>query len=121
VQDLEREVLELPLDRVDPEPVRERRVDLERLARLRELLLLRHRAERPHVVEAVGELDQDDPHVGGHRDHHLPVILRLALVAAREGDPGQLRDPVDEVGDLLAEAVGDLGQAGGGVLDGVVE
>ena len=40
VQRLEREVLELPLDRVDAEPVRERRVDLERLLRLLHLLLL---------------------------------------------------------------------------------
>ena len=40
VERLEGEVLELPLDRVDAEAVRERRVDLERLARLLELLLL---------------------------------------------------------------------------------
>ncbi len=32
MQALERQVLQLPLDRVDPEPVRQRRVDLERLA-----------------------------------------------------------------------------------------
>ena len=43
VQALEGEVLELPLDRVDPEPVGERRVDLERLAGLLDLLLLRQR------------------------------------------------------------------------------
>ena len=121
MQDLEREILELPLDRVDSQPMRQGRVDLERLAGLRELLLLRHGAERPHVVQAVGELDQDDPHVRGHRDHHLPVVLGLALVAALERDPGQLRDAVDEVGDLLAEAVGDLGEAGARVLDRVVE
>ena len=36
----EREVLELPLDAVDAEPVGERRVDLERLLGLLDLLLL---------------------------------------------------------------------------------
>ena len=44
VQRLEGEVLELPLDRVDTEPVGDRRVDVERLARLLDLLLLGHRA-----------------------------------------------------------------------------
>jgi hypothetical protein len=39
VQGREGEVLQLPLDRVDTEPVRERRVDVERLARLLDLLL----------------------------------------------------------------------------------
>ncbi len=121
VEALEGEVLELPLDRVDPEPVGERRVDLERLARLLELLLLRHRRERPHVVEAVGELDQDDPDVRGHRDHHLAVVLGLVLVAALEGDPGQLRDAVDEAGDRVAEELAHLVEARGGVLDRVVE
>ena len=121
VQGREGEVLELPFDRVDPEPVGERRVDLQRLARLRHLLLLRQGAERAHVVEAVGQLDQDHPDVGGHRHHHLAVVLGLALVAALEGDPGQLGDAVDELGDLLAELGADLVEAGAGVLDRVVE
>ena len=99
----------------------ERRVDLERLARLLDLLLLRQRLERAHVVEAVGELDQDDPDVRGHRDHHLAVVLGLVLVAALEGDPGQLGDAVDELGDRLAELLADLVEARAGVLDRVVE
>ena len=121
VQRREREVLELPLDRVDAQPVRDRRVDLERLARLLDLLLLGHRVDRAHVVQAVGELDQDDPHVGGHRDHHLAVVLRLRLVARLEGDAGQLGDAVDDLGDLLAEALAHLLDRGRGVLDGVVQ
>ena len=103
VQRLEGEVLELPLDRVDAEPVGDRRVDVERLARLLDLLLLRHRGDRAHVVQAVGELDQDDPDVRGHRDHHLAVVLGLRLVARLEGQPGELGDAVDQAGDLLAE------------------
>ena len=103
VEDLEREILELPLERVDPEPVRERRVDLERLLRLLHLLLLAEVLDRAHVVEPVGELDQDDPDVLGHRHDHLPVVLGLRLLAARELDPRQLRDALDELGDLGAE------------------
>ena len=105
VQRLEGEVLELPLERVDAEPVRERRVDLERLARLLHLLLLAEVLDRAQVVEAVGELDQDHAHVLRHRDDQLPVVLGLGVLAALELDPGQLRDAVDELGDLVAELV----------------
>ena len=83
--------------------MRERRVDLEGLLGLLDLLLLGHRAERAHVVQAVGELDQDDPDVRGHRDHHLAVVLGLRLVARLERDPGQLGHAVDQAGDLVAE------------------
>ncbi len=121
VQGREGKVLELPLDRVDPEAMGERRVDLQRLVRLRHLLLLGQGTERAHVVETVGQLDQDHPDVGGHRHHHLAVVLSLALVAALEAHPGQLGDAVDELGDLLAELLADLLQAGAGVLDRVVE
>jgi len=66
---------------MDTKAMGDRRVDLERLARLLELLLLRQRAERAHVVEAIGKLDQDDAHVARHRDDHLAVVLGLRLVA----------------------------------------
>ncbi len=72
-------------------------------------------------MEAVGQLDQDHPDVGGHRHHHLAVVLGLALIAALEGDPGQLGDAVDQLGDLVAELSPDFLQAGGGVLDRVVK
>ena len=121
VQRREREVLELPLDRVDAQAVGERRVDLERLPRLLHLLLLGHRVDRAHVVQAVGELDQDDPHVGGHRDHHLAVVLCLRLVVGLEGDARQLGHAVDHARDLLAEALAHLLDRRRGVLDGVVQ
>jgi hypothetical protein len=117
----ERQVLQLPLDRMDPEPVRQRRVDLEGLTRLVELLLLGERLQGAHVVEAVGELDEDDPDVRGHRDHHLAVVLRLVLVAALEGDLRELGDPVHEPHHLIPEELAHLVEAGARVLDRVVE
>ncbi len=121
VQGGEREVLQLPLDRVDAEPMRDRRVDLQGLLGLVDLLLLGQRADRAHVVQAVGELDEDDPDVRGHRDHHLAVVLRLRLVARGERDALELRDAVDERRDLVTELLAHLGELGGRVLDGVVQ
>ena len=121
MQRLEREVLELPLERVDTEPMRERRVDLERLPRLLDLLLLAEVLDRAEVVEAVGELDEDDAHVLGHRHDHLPVVLGLRLLAGLELDACQLRDAVDERGDLVAELLAQRVELDAGVLDDVVE
>ena len=121
VQRLEREVLELPLHLVDAEPVRERRVDLERLLRLLHLLLLAEVLDRAHVVQPVGELDQDHADVLGHRDDHLPVVLGLGLLARLELDARQLRDAVDELRDLVAELVANVVERRVGVLDDVVQ
>ena len=121
MQRLEREVLELPLERVDTEAVRERRVDLERLARLLQLLLLAEVLDRAQVVQAVGELDQDHPQVLRHRDDQLAVVLGLGVLAALELDAGQLGDALDELRDLVAELGADLVDVDAGVLDDVVQ
>ena len=122
VQRLEGEVLELPLHRVDAEAVRDRRVDLERLLGLLDLLLLAEVLDRAHVVEPVGELDQDDARVLRHRHDHLPVVLGLRVLAALELDPGQLGDAVDELRDLVAELGADSWSGvDAGVLDDVVQ
>jgi hypothetical protein len=106
---------------LDPEPVREWRIDLERLLRLLDLLLLAEVLDRPHVVKAVRKLDEDDAEVRRHRDDHLAVVLRLRLFARLELDPRQLRDALDKVGDLFAELLTHLLDRRLGVLDDVVE
>ena len=105
-----------------PEPMRERRVDLHRLARDALLLLRRQEAERAHVVEPVGELDDHDPDVLGHGHEHLPDVLGLLLLhRPRRAELAQLRDPVDEPRDRTAESLLDLGDREVGVLRNVVE
>ena len=121
MQRLEREILELPLERVDAEAVRERRVDLERLARLLQLRLLAEVLDRAQVVQAVGELDQDHADVLRHRDDQLAVVLGLRVLAALELDARQLRDALDELRDLVAELGPDLVDLVVRVLDDVVE
>ena len=121
VEVLEREVLQLPLDLPDAQPLGQGRVDLHGLARDPELLLRREAGQRAHVVEPIGQLDEDDPDVLGHREQHLADVLGLLLLVRVGGELGQLRDAVHEVGDFRAEVLLDVGQGLVGVLRHVVE
>ena len=121
MEGLERQVLELALDLRHTQPVRERRVDVQRLAADRALLLRGQVVERAHVVEPVGELDHQDPDVPGHGDQHLAEVLGLPLLAAGEGELPDLGDAVDQLGDVAPEALDQDGLAGRRVLEDVVE
>ncbi len=121
VERLETELFELGFDRVNAEAVRDRRVNLERLARDGAPLRRRHGAERAHVVRAIGELDHDDANVAHHREQHFAKALGLRFGTAAELNVIELRDPIDELRDVGAEALGDLILRGGRVLDDVVQ
>ena len=101
--------------------MRDRRVDLDRLARDRLLLGRRQAGQRAHVVQAVGQLDDDHPNVLGHRQEHLAQVLDLRVFLGLIGDAGQFGDAVDQRGDLVAEILGDLLVGEEGVLDDVVQ
>ena len=119
VERREGEVLELPLDGVHAEAVREGRVDLERLVGLALGRLGADVAPGARVVQPVGELDDEDPDVAGHRDDHLAHGLGLRGLAV--GDLVELGDAVDEHRDLVAEVAPQLVEAVCRVLDGVVQ
>jgi hypothetical protein len=101
--------------------MRERCVDVQPLLGDLRLLGRRQAVERPHVVGAIGELDQDDPEVAAHREQHLPEVLRLVLLARAEVDLADLGDSVDELRDLGAEERLELAQGRESLLDGVLE
>ena len=121
LEGLEGQVLELPLHLPDPEPLGQGGVDLHRLAGDALLLVGRQGRQRAHVVEPVGELDEDDPDVLGHGQEHLPDVLGLLLLVGMGAELGQLGHAVDQVGDLRSEALLDVGQVELGVLGDVVE
>ncbi len=77
--------------------------------------------QRAHVVQPVGELHQHDPDVTRHRDDHLAEVLGLLLLAALEGNSGNLGHAVDQLGDFGAEGALDLDQRGRRILDHVVQ
>jgi len=82
-----------------PRPVRQRRVDVQRLLRDALLRVGTHVLQRAHVVRAVGQFDQDDPDVLGHRDQHLAEVLRLLLLDAdrlRGLEGAKLGDALDQ-------------------------
>jgi hypothetical protein len=70
-------------------------------------------------VQAVGELDDEDTDVLAHRHDHLAHGLGLRAVAVLE--LVELRNPIDEHGDLVAEVVPHHVERVLGVLDGVME
>ena len=117
----EREVLELLAHLLHAEAVGQGGVDVDRLAGRALLLPRRHRRDRAHVVEPVGQLDDEDPQVLGHRHEHLAHRGRLLGLLGVELDPVELRDPVDDRGDVAPEVLLEVLDRDPGVLHRVVE
>jgi hypothetical protein len=121
IERLERQVLELALDARDAEPVRERGVDVARLAGDALRLVRRQVLERAHVVQPVGELDEDDAQVARHGEQHLAEVLGLLALRGVEREARDLRHSVDELRHLLAVLAAHVAERDGRVLDRVVE
>jgi hypothetical protein len=117
----EGEVLELLLDLLHPEAVGQGGVDVERLLGDALLLGQRHGRDGPHVVQAVGQLDDEHPQVARHGDQHLAHRRGLLGLARVELDALELGDAVDDRRHLVAEVGLDVGERDLGVLDRVVE
>jgi hypothetical protein len=72
-------------------------------------------------VEAVRELDQDDPDVVHHGQEHLAVVLGLPLLGGGEGDLADLGHAFYDMKDVRAEVLLDALGVGQGVFEHVVE
>ncbi len=105
VQRGEREVLQLPAHLLHPEAVCQRRVDVEGLLGGAALLPLGHDGERAHVVQPVGQLDQQDAPVVGHGDEHLADGRRLLRLLGVELQAVEFGHPVDDPGHTLPEGL----------------
>ena len=121
VEMVEGEVLEVPLDARHAEAMGDRRVDLQRLARDAAPRLGRHVLQGRHVVQPVGELDDDHPDVLGGGEDHLAEGLGLRLVAAHVLVAADLGDAVDQAADLAAELLLEHLAGGERVLQHVVQ
>ena len=103
VQRGEGQVLQLPFELLDAQAVGQGRVDVECLLRRPALLPVGHDGDRPHVVQPVGQLDDEDTPVVGHGHEHLPDRRSLLRLLRVELEPVQLGDPVDDGRHLGAE------------------
>ena len=99
----------------------ERRVDVERLLRGAAARLRRPMRQRAHIVQAVGELDQQHAHVVGDGEQKLAQVLGLLRLLGDEVELLQLGQALDQRADVGAEQAVDLGAGGVGILDGVVQ
>ena len=97
------------------------RVDIERLARHGAAAFGTERGDGAHVVQAVGELDQNHADIARHGEQHLAEILRLRLFLRLEFNAGDLGDAVHELCDIVPEFLGNAFLRRGRVLDDVVQ
>ena len=72
-------------------------------------------------MQAVGQLDDDDADVLGHRQEHLAQVLDLRVFLRLVRNARQLRDAFDQLRDLVAELRGDFFAGDDGVFDDVVQ
>ena len=118
---LEGQILQLPGDIVESQTRGDWYVDFQCFVGNPPALL---RPDRPHclqVMAAVGELDQHDAQIARHRHQHLAKVFRLGILIGLKLDLVQLGQPVDQIGHLLAEFLGNLGLADRRVFHDIVQ
>ena len=117
----ERQIVELLAHRMHAHAAGERRIDFQRLLGGAPARLGRHVVERAHIVQAVGELDQQHAHVVGDRQQKLAQIFRLLCFLGDQIELLELGQPFDQRADVVSEQAVDLGAGGRGILNGVMQ
>ncbi len=74
-----------------------------------------------HVVQAVGELDEQDADVTAERQHQFAEVLRLFGAIRLQLKPREFGYAIDQPRHIAAEAGFDLRQGDRGILDDVVQ
>ena len=78
--------------------------------------------QRAHVVQAVGELDQQHAHVVGDGEQELAQVLGLLGLLGDEIELLQLGQALDQRADIVARTIWSISaRVVGGVLDRVVQ
>lgn len=78
-------------------------------------------AKRPHIMRPVRQLHQQHPHIAGHGDQQFAEVFRLFGFPARQFQLVQLGDTIHQLGNFLAEKLGNLGIGRGSVFDCVMQ
>ena len=80
-----------------------------------------HRIQRAHIVQAVGELNDNDPNILYHCQHHFAEIFGLRLGLGAEVDLGELADSVNQFGHFFTELLDQIFLQGWCVFDHIVQ
>ncbi len=100
----------------------ERRIDVQRLLRDARALFRRHEMQRAHIVQAIGELDEQHAHVLGDGEQQLAEILAPARPASRRDRASSiLVRPSTSAADIRAEQPVDFLARRARVLDRVMQ
>ena len=121
VQIAEGEVFKLNPHGMNTEALGDGRVDIQGLARNAFALLAAHGIDRAHVVQAIGELDQDDAQILRHRQQQLAEAFCLTLGPAHALDLADLGNAVYQLGNVLAELLRDFIFGYTGIFDNVMQ
>ena len=97
------------------------KASFERFLRNRRLFVGAHVLERAHVVDAVGEFDQDAAKIAVHRQKHLAEVCSLAVFARLKGVFVEFRQGIDERRDFFVELTNDIGIRRIRVFDNIVK
>src|SRR5260370_35953202 len=81
------QIFELGFHGVEPEPVCQRSVQVDRFRGYSQLFVARHTVKRPHVVQAVRQFDQDHAYIFTEREKHLAEMLCLSRSAGFKYPP----------------------------------
>ena len=121
VQHGEGQVLQLPLHLLDAEAVGQRRVDVERLLGGALLLPLGHGRDRAHVVEPVGQLDEQDPESLAIATSILRIVAACCASLESKRSRSSLVTPSTMAATSAPKSRGDVVEGDAGVLDRVVQ
>ncbi|MPM47079.1 hypothetical protein SDC9_93787 [bioreactor metagenome] len=105
----EGQILQFAEGLVQPQTMCNRHIDFQRLGRDAVPLGARHVRERPHVVRAICQLDENDAHVPRHGQQHLAKRLGLVFLAGVELQLVQLGQAVHHLGHGCTKALDQIG------------
>ena len=121
LQQLERQVLQFPLEATDAQPIGQGGIDLAGLPGNALALLVFERPKGPHVVKPIRQLHQHHADVTGHRQEHSPQVLGLGLGAVVEVNATQLGDSLHQLAHFRPEMQFDLVRGDVGVFHHVMQ
>ena len=117
----EAEVFQLFLNLIQSQAIGQRGVDVQRFAGYLVLFVGWLAAQRAHVVQAVGNLDEDDADVVAHGQEQFLQVLDLGRRFVAKDAARDFRQSIDNLCYLGTEDVLDVGNGVVGVLDNVVQ